>query len=53
MHDEALTLPINVFVQMPSCVPSAPGLEIAGAEIGPAEVAEAMTWPERSSGSAR
>jgi len=45
MHDEAATLPINVYVQMPSCVPSAPGLETAGATIGPAEVAEAMSWP--------
>ncbi len=45
MHDEALTLPINVFVQMPGCVPSAPGLETAGADIGAAEVAEAMGWP--------
>ena len=31
MHDEAAGLPINVLVQMPSCVPSAPGLENAGA----------------------
>ncbi|MGB5058517.1 MAG: adenine deaminase [Candidatus Promineifilaceae bacterium] len=45
MHDEAQNLPINVYVQMPSCVPSAPGLETPGASIGPAEVAEAMTWP--------
>ncbi|MCA9922544.1 MAG: adenine deaminase, partial [Anaerolineales bacterium] len=45
MHDEAATLPINIYVQMPSCVPSAPGLETPGASIGPAEVAEAMTWP--------
>ncbi len=45
MHDEATTLPINVYVQMPSCVPSAPSLETAGATIGPEEVAEAMTWP--------
>ncbi len=45
MHDEAATLPINVFVQMPSCVPSAPGLETPGASIGPEEVAEAMSWP--------
>jgi len=45
MHDEAQTLPINVYVQMPSCVPSAPGLETPGAAIGPAEVAEAMQWP--------
>lgn len=45
MHDEAATLPVNVYVQMPSCVPSAPGLETPGASIGPAEVAEAMAWP--------
>jgi adenine deaminase len=45
MHDEATGLPVNVFVQMPSCVPSAPGLEHAGASLGPAEVAEAMAWP--------
>jgi len=45
MHDEALGLPINVFVQMPSCVPSAPGLEHAGAELGVAEVSEALQWP--------
>jgi adenine deaminase len=45
MHDEAMGLPVNVFVQMPSCVPSAPGLENPGAEMGPDEVREAMTWP--------
>lgn len=45
MHDEAQVLPVNVFVQMPSCVPSAPGLETPGATIGVAEVEEAMTWP--------
>ena len=45
MVDEAVVQPIHVWVQMPSCVPSAPGLETAGASLGPAEVAEAMTWP--------
>lgn len=45
MLDEALLQPIHVFVQMPSCVPSAPGLETPGASIGPAEVSEAMRWP--------
>lgn len=45
MHDEAMGLPINVFVQMPSCVPSAPGLENPGAAITPEDVALAMTWP--------
>ncbi|MBO6901902.1 MAG: adenine deaminase [Rhizobiaceae bacterium] len=46
MHDEAMAAPINVYVQMPSCVPSGPGLEQAGAEISPSDVAEAMTWPQ-------
>ena len=45
MHDEALLQPINIFTQMPSCVPSAPGLETTGHEITPQDVAEAMTWP--------
>ena len=44
MVDEASLQPIHVWVQMPSCVPSAPGLETPGASIGPEEVAEAMTW---------
>ncbi len=45
MHDEALDLPVNVFVQMPSCVPSAPGLEHAGATLGVGDVQEALQWP--------
>jgi adenine deaminase len=45
MVDEAAGMPMNVFVQMPSCVPSAPGLETPGALITPADVAEAMQWP--------
>jgi adenine deaminase len=44
MVDEALVQPIHVWVQVPSCVPSAPGLENAGAEILPQDIAEAMTW---------
>ena len=45
MVDEAALQPIHVFVQVPSCVPSAPGLETTGAVIGPADVEEALTWP--------
>ena len=30
---------------MPSCAPSAPGLETTGFEITPAHVTEAMGWP--------
>ena len=44
MVDEALKQPIHVWVQMPSCVPSAPGFETPGARIGPKEVARAMKW---------
>jgi len=45
MHDEALIQPINIYTQMPSCAPSAPGLETTGYEITPADVKEAMNWP--------
>ena len=45
MHDEAMMQPINIFTQMPSCAPSAPGLETTGFELGPDDVAEALAWP--------
>ncbi len=45
MHDEAALQPVNIWVQMPSCAPSAPGLETTGHEITPEDVAEAMAWP--------
>jgi adenine deaminase len=45
MHDEALLQPINIYTQMPSCAPSAPGLETTGSEITPRDVAQAMDWP--------
>ena len=44
MVEEAAVQPIHVWVQVPSCVPSAPGLETPGASIGPEEVAKAMSW---------
>ncbi|MGD0612257.1 MAG: adenine deaminase [Anaerolineales bacterium] len=44
MVDEAAKQPVHVWMQMPSCVPSAPKLEMPGAELGPDEVAEAMQW---------
>ncbi|MCY4542851.1 MAG: adenine deaminase [Rhodobacteraceae bacterium] len=44
MNAEAVMQPINIFMQVPSCVPSAPGLETPGAEITPMDVAEAMQW---------
>ncbi len=45
MHDEALMQPINIYTQMPSCAPSAPGLETTGFEVSAEDVAEAMGWP--------
>ena len=45
MHDEALMQPVNIWTQMPSCAPSAPGMETTGFEISAEDVAEAMAWP--------
>jgi adenine deaminase len=45
MVDEASRQPIHVWMQVPSCVPSAPGFETPGADLDPEEVAEALTWP--------
>lgn len=45
MHDEALLQPVNIFTQMPSCAPSAPGMETTGFEITADDVKEAMQWP--------
>ncbi|HEY4390142.1 MAG TPA: adenine deaminase C-terminal domain-containing protein [Paenibacillus sp.] len=45
MLDEARQTPLAAYMQVASCVPSTgPDMETAGAEIGPAEVAEAFTW---------
>ena len=38
MHDEAMAMPVSVHVQMTSCVPSAPGLENAGATLDAGDV---------------
>ncbi|MDX0489581.1 adenine deaminase [Sinorhizobium medicae] len=45
MNDEAQSLPVNIFVQVPSCVPSAPGLENAGATLSAVDAREALAWP--------
>lgn len=39
-------LPLRALVLAPSCVPSAPGLERAGAHFGAAEMREMLRWPE-------
>jgi adenine deaminase len=46
MIEESRSLPLRVFVAMPSCVPAAPGFEDTGAHIGPEEIKEAMKWEE-------
>jgi adenine deaminase len=44
MVDEAAHQIIHIWTQVPSCIPSNPGFETPGAELGPAEVKEALTW---------
>lgn len=45
MLEEGRGTPLAFYMQVASCVPSTgPELETAGAELGPADVAEAMTW---------
>ncbi|MDO5529573.1 MAG: amidohydrolase family protein, partial [Paracoccus sp. (in: a-proteobacteria)] len=44
MRDEAMAQPISIFTQMPSCAPSAPGLETTGTPISAGDVAQAMGW---------
>jgi adenine deaminase len=44
MLEATAHLPLRVYVQVPSCVPAVPDLETAGAEFGPQEVAEMLTW---------
>ena len=39
-------LPIRVIPLAPSCVPSAPGLELAGADFDGTDMAEMLAWPE-------
>jgi adenine deaminase len=45
MLDEAQQQPIHVWMEAPSCVPSAPGFETPGVELDSEEVAEALSWP--------
>ncbi|NIX76171.1 adenine deaminase [Microvirga terricola] len=44
--DASRDLPLRVITLAPSCVPSEPGLEMAGADFGPAELEELLSWPE-------
>jgi adenine deaminase len=44
--DATRGLPLRFIVQASSCVPAAPGLEIAGADFQAAEIRELLAWPE-------
>ncbi len=44
--DASRGLPAEFLVQAPSCVPPVPGRELSGADLGPAEIAEMLSWPE-------
>lgn len=44
MVDEAAHQPIHVWVQVPSCVPSAPGMETGGISLSLEDVQEALAW---------
>jgi adenine deaminase len=45
MAEEAAQQLVHVWVQVPSCVPSASGFETPGAELSLEDVTEALTWP--------
>jgi adenine deaminase len=45
MAGEAARQPAHLWVQVPSCVPSASGFETPGAELSLEDVREALTWP--------
>ncbi len=46
--EETRRLPLRFLTLAPSCVPSAPGLELAGAEFRSGEMATMLSWPEIS-----
>src|SRR4051812_7610701 len=45
MRAAARGLPLDIYFTVPSCVPAS-RWESAGAELGPAEMAEMLGWPE-------
>ncbi len=44
--EETRRLPLRFLTLAPSCVPSAPGLELAGAEFRAGEMTTMLSWPE-------
>lgn len=43
--EAAEKLPLRFMVLAPSCVPSAPGIEVAGADFDAGKIAEMLSWP--------
>ncbi len=43
---DARSLPLDVFLMVPSCVPATFHLETSGATLGPREIRTALRWPE-------
>jgi adenine deaminase len=43
--EAAEKLPLRFMVLAPSCVPSAPGIEVAGADFDAAKIADMLSWP--------
>ncbi len=44
MLEATQNLPLRVYFQAPSCVPSVPGLETGGADFNAPEIAEMLSW---------
>ncbi|MBP1859330.1 adenine deaminase [Rhizobium herbae] len=44
--DAARLLPLRIILLAPSCVPSAPGLELNGADFDAEVIADLLSWPE-------
>ncbi|MCY1667081.1 adenine deaminase [Rhizobium sp. SL86] len=44
--EAARSLPLRMILLAPSCVPSAPGLELNGADFDASVIAELLSWPE-------
>jgi adenine deaminase len=44
--DATRSLPLRVIPLAPSCVPSAPGFELAGADFDASKIEEMLSWPE-------
>ncbi|MGE6740425.1 adenine deaminase [Allorhizobium pseudoryzae] len=44
--EAARSLPLRMVLLAPSCVPSAPGLELNGADFDASVIAELLSWPE-------